>query len=64
MILGFVERFESLIPADAEWRIRARFAGLLVEPRGKSIPAVISFPIDTIDRETPAAWNALQVSRV
>lgn len=54
MILGLVDRVESLIPADAEWRSRARLLAFDVEPSGQSIPAVISLPIEIIDRGAEA----------
>jgi hypothetical protein len=64
MILGLLVRVESLIPAEAECRRRARFAGEPVLPRGQSMPAVISLPMDIIERGAEADWKLLQTESV
>lgn len=55
---------ESLIPADAECKRRARFEMEDVEPVGKSIPAVISLPIEIMEGERPAEAKEFEVERV
>jgi hypothetical protein len=64
MILGFGERFESLMPADAEWSRRAIFAKEEVFPRGQRSPAVISLPMEIMERGREALAKELEVARV
>lgn len=64
MICGVGEREEALIPADAEWRIRAILEYEEVVPNGQSSPAVISFPIEIIESGILLDAKLLETSRV
>jgi len=65
MILGAGERLLSRTPDDAEWRRRARLTKeFALEPRGQSIPAVISLPMEMILGWIFAASKLLETARV
>lgn len=64
IILGTGERFESLMPADAECRSLAMLENDEVVPSGQRSPAVISLPIDIMDKGREADAKLLEVASV